>query len=100
MAGEDRARLQWVKSLPCLAPKAPAGCSDVTEAHHAGPRGMGQKAQDQTAVPLCRDHHRHWHAGSGPFKGWTQEKRRAWTELVMAVVDARWRARREPPAWF
>lgn len=29
----------------------------AVEAHHAGERGLGQKADDRTAIPLCRDHH-------------------------------------------
>ena len=28
-----------------------------TYAHHSGPRGMGQKAPDRTAIPLCWRHH-------------------------------------------
>ena len=100
MAGEDRDRLRWVKTLGCLAPGAPSGCSPVTEAHHAGSRGIGQKAHDHSSVPLCSVHHREFHAAAGPFKGWTQAKRRAWAELVLAVVESRWRARRQAPAWF
>ena len=26
-------------------------------AHHAGIRGLGQKAGDDTAIPLCQEHH-------------------------------------------
>ncbi len=29
----------------------------LVHAHHAGTRGMGQKAPDRTAIPLCRVHH-------------------------------------------
>jgi hypothetical protein len=98
MAGEDPAHLTHVRTLPCCAPGAPTGCDGTIEAHHAGQRAMGQRAHDHTAAPLCRQHHRDWHAGAGPFRGWDREQRRAWASAAVAAVWAR-PARRELPDW-
>lgn len=100
MAGEDRDRCKWVKTLACLAPGAPRGCSPVTEAHHAGRRGVGQKCPDAETVPLCSQHHADWESGWGAFRGWDQEQRRAFTAAALATTETRWQARRELPNWF
>jgi hypothetical protein len=97
MAGEDPAHLGYVRSQPCCAPGAPAGCYGAIEAHHAGERGLGLRAHDHTAVPLCRQHHRDWHAGAGPFRGWNQGQRRAWAVLAVAGVSTT--VRRDLPEW-
>jgi hypothetical protein len=47
-------------------------------------RGLGQKADDHTAVPLCRFHHRCWHDGRGVFVDWSHERRAVW---AMAVIE-------------
>jgi hypothetical protein len=96
MAGEDPTHLEHIRSLPCCAPDAPAGCHGRTEAHHAGQRAMGQRAHDHTAVPLCRQHHQDWHAGAGPFRGWDQMLRRKWAVTAVGAV----RKRRELPDWI
>lgn len=49
----DRKLLAWVRSLPC----AVCGWRGV-ESAHTGPHGIGQKASDDTAIPLCRRDHR------------------------------------------
>jgi hypothetical protein len=36
---------------------------------------MGLKSKDREAMPLCWQHHRAFHDGSGPFDGWTQVER-------------------------
>ena len=46
--------LAYVRARPCCSCGAP-GPSDP---HHAGPRGVGQTADDCSAVPLCRPCHR------------------------------------------
>jgi hypothetical protein len=66
-AGSDVARLDWTRSQPCLlwGPE----CQGRTEAHHAGKNpGVGMKASDDTAVPLCSLHHRQITNHTGPFK--------------------------------
>lgn len=50
----SRAHLQRIKSLPCGLCGAP-GPSD---AHHIREgQGMGQRASDYLAIPLCKDCH-------------------------------------------
>jgi hypothetical protein len=55
------------RSVPKCArgarPDKPGGGATVIEAAHTnalGARGMGQKASDFSAVPLCRGHHREY----------------------------------------
>ena len=84
----------WVKTQPCLlAGVADAGpCSGVTEADHAGDRGMGQKSSDNTCVPLCSEHHLARHACTGFFRGrgklWKREWRHAAIVKMQATYDA------------
>lgn len=61
-----------VKKLPCAA-RLIAGhvCDGETEADHAGPRGVGQKAHDATTIPMCMLGHRQRTDFSGPFRSWT-----------------------------
>jgi hypothetical protein len=47
----DGRYLDWIRSLPCLV------CGRPAEAHHTGPHGLGKKADDSTAIPLCTEHH-------------------------------------------
>lgn len=51
----DLPYLKWIRSRICAVSRKCRGC---IEAHHAGVRGLGQKAGDQTAIPLCVKHHR------------------------------------------
>ena len=49
--------LAWIRTLPCVV----CGSARLVEAAHTnalGPRGLGQKASDFSAVPLCAAHHR------------------------------------------
>jgi hypothetical protein len=57
------------------------------DAHHAGARGLGQRADDRTAIPLCRRHHQAWHDGRGVFLGWTHERRAVWAAVVIAETQ-------------
>jgi len=63
----DTDRMVWIKSQPCCAPLIAARatlpvdfgpCDGVVEADHAGARGLGRKAGDDTCIPLCVRHHR------------------------------------------
>lgn len=73
----------WVKTLPCLlAGLEGAGpCSSVVEADHAGIRGIGQKAPDNTCIPLCSTHHldRGAHTGYFRFSSTGEKRTREWT---------------------
>lgn len=46
--------LAWIRSQPCIV----CGSRWSVEASHTGPRGLGQKSSDFSAIPLCRRHHR------------------------------------------
>jgi hypothetical protein len=96
MAGENRVFLLFVKQLPCLAEGlyVQHPCGGPTEANHAGRRGVGQKAHDETAIPLCTAHHRQWHDHRGPFRDWTAQRRRDWADGRIEETQAKWRAAR------
>lgn len=57
---EDPAHLARVRSLPCIACEIGGTAqTEPTEAHHIRDGvGMGQKAGDHEAIPLCVWHHR------------------------------------------
>ena len=46
--------LAFIRTLPC----AVCGTRRNIEAAHSGPHGLGQKAPDSSAIPLCVKHHR------------------------------------------
>lgn len=63
----DEKALDVVRAMPCCI------CGDPTtvEAHH--PRygtGMGRKADDDKAMPLCGRHHRELHAMGNEREFW------------------------------
>ncbi len=80
----------WVKCQPCLlAGVEEAGpCSGITEADHAGDRGMGQKAPDDTCIPLCSGHHLDRHACTGFFRGRPKPWKREWRHAAIAKTQA------------
>jgi len=86
----DPVYLAWVRTLHCIAPGAPATCRGIIEAHHAGPRGLGQKSADRTAIPICRQHHAAWHDARSPFRGWTKEQRASWAADSIYLTQQRW----------
>jgi len=49
----DRKYLSWLRTQPC----AVCGSFRYIESAHTGARGLGQKADDRLAIPLCRGHH-------------------------------------------
>jgi len=54
----DFAYLAWVKTQQCIVCETRHQLQlGTTYAHHAGPRGIRQKASDRTAIPLCWRHH-------------------------------------------
>ncbi len=60
--GPDRssAYLAWIRTLRCaVCLRAPSEYFQVEAAHTSvlGPRGLGQKSSDFSAIPLCREHH-------------------------------------------
>jgi hypothetical protein len=97
---EDRARLDFVRSLECWVPSRVAGhsnkrswltapCFGRTEACHEGKKpGVGMKCADSETIPLCQKHHGHWTRHSGVFVGWTKEQRREWADDRIAETTA------------
>lgn len=90
----DFDRMEWCKTLPCdlgLWPDPtaytlwPEGsrrligyCDGVTEAHHAGVHGVGQKAPDDTVIPLCQHHHQCLTDRRECFAGWPHGSLKTW----------------------
>ena len=75
----DPSYLDRVRALPCAARGMYRhACTPVIHAHHAGPRGLGQKPADSTAIPLCSLAHTCWHDAKGCFFEWTKAERAAW----------------------
>src|ERR1035441_3388190 len=53
--------LAWIRTLGCAVCSRVSGGATVIEAAHTnvlGPRGLGQKTSDFSAIPLCSGHHR------------------------------------------
>jgi hypothetical protein len=65
---------------------------------------MGQRAHDETAIPLCLVHHHDWHAMAGVFATMKREERREWSLARIAETRDRYdgvadRVRCEAIAW-
>lgn len=95
-AAKDPEYLAWVRQQPCCV--VSCGAYPPSHPHHAGVRGLGQKAPDATAIPLCGTCHRAYHDGKGPFgeTRMTRTERQAWAKheierhraIYMAARDA------------
>lgn len=80
----DRAYMAWIRRQPCCAREtATTPCQGRVEADHAGRRGIGQKADDRTCIPLCRNHHRERTDFSGTFRYHDHESMRAWLAIMV-----------------
>ena len=78
MAGEDKSYIRWVGSGMCCLPS----CGQMSGPPHH-PRhnvGMGQRAHDHRAVPLCMEHHED--AQQYRLAGMTKEKMREFLDEV------------------
>lgn len=51
---KDATYLAFIRKFPCVA----CGATRWIEAAHTGPRGLGQKADDSAALPICANCHR------------------------------------------
>jgi hypothetical protein len=91
MAGEDRDYADWLRAQPCCAPCWPQHPSG--EIHHARHDvGMGLRAHDHRAVPICRKHHTDLHGLSGPFRGWNRDGIRSFLDDEIARLRLRYLA--------
>lgn len=70
----DLVYLAKVREMACAA------CDGrPAEPHHPKDGlGMGVKAPDRDAFPLCAECHRSFHLGVGRFAGWTREQKKVW----------------------
>jgi hypothetical protein len=90
VAGEDPAYKQFVEGLHCCAPCA-GGCVSRSRAHHhTQRRGIGTRAHDRDAMPLCLVHHDDFHRGIGPFRDWSLQKRRDWQDEMVLETQRAW----------
>lgn len=93
--------LQWLRGRPCyLAGHRAGGCGDqgrrspVESAHvnHGGGGGMGEKAADRHAIPLCQRHHDEQHGKIGAFSqrgGWPTFQIKYGFNAVQVAEDPR-----------
>jgi hypothetical protein len=53
---------------------------------------MGNKAPDDTVIPLCDGHHDAYHDGGEPFDSWGKASIREWAQAEIAKARAAWDA--------
>jgi hypothetical protein len=89
----DAAYLDFIRTLPCCVCRAgEISQYSITEAAHTGVRGLGQKASDTEAIPLCAEHHRegpyaHHRIGVRFFEFWGLSR-----EALIAEYQERYQA--------
>lgn len=72
-----------VMAMPPITP-----CTGHVQADHAGKRPYGQKAPDDTCIPLCKHHHGERTDYRGTFHWWDGADMRAWCEWAIARTRA------------
>lgn len=81
---EDRAYLNWVKTLPCC------GCGDHSDdphhIHSRGFKGMGTKVPDYMTMPLCRICHDELHRGVTDWEARNGEQIKHVTMTLMRAI--------------
>ena len=73
----DPQYLADVRRLPCCVGM---DCWGQVEADHAGQRPVGRKADDDTAIPMCRRHHQDRTDARGIFYGLQAGEMRRWCQ--------------------
>lgn len=102
----DFDRMGWIRAQSCAvgliqgaelwSGRVPHGrCDGPVEAHHAGTRGTGQKAPDDTCIPLCQHHHRCITDRAGPFADWPRGAVKAWELAMVEIYRLRYAEQRE-----
>ena len=76
MAREDPAYLEWLREQPCCA----CGKWGWSTPHHKTGAGMGKRAHDHEAMPLCVGCHKDLHEFSGRFALMGQLSRADWQD--------------------
>lgn len=88
--GRSPQYLAYIRLQPCV------GCVHGTpiEAHHFGPRGVGQKADDLHAVPLCVRCHAYFHShGTLPDLTRVETERDFYAAQCLLLVAWHWLTR-------
>ncbi len=86
----DEAYLDAVRALPCYV----CGWEAPSDPDHQGEHPYGRKANDDTAVPMCRPCHSKRTDGYIPFlgEGWIRVNKgsmRAWCDVAIAATRAK-----------
>jgi hypothetical protein len=55
--------------------------------------GASLRSEDAGAIALCVMHHHNLHTLSGPFRGWTKARRKAWEAQRVAHFRELWERR-------
>jgi len=84
VAREDRPYLEWVGSQPCAVCGRPSGPPHYPR-HDVG---MGQRAHDRRAIPLCHLHHEDAQQYRGVFREMGKEGMREWMDLQAMRLEA------------
>lgn len=71
-----------------LSTRLPTCCEGHVQADHAGVRGLGQKADDSTCIPLCRKHHRERTDYAETFYDWDGADMRVWCDWAIEKTRA------------
>jgi hypothetical protein len=76
----DRAFTAWIHTQPCvgLRLRGHRCIGRIEQSHERNMTGLGLKASDLRSVPMCGSLHRNWEGHTGPFAGWSKERRRVW----------------------
>lgn len=75
----------------------PDACDGAIEAHHAGKRGMGQKSDDDTCLPLCSHHHHLRTNHLEVFSNWYPGTLRSWEDFLIDRYRSAWRRGESSP---
>jgi hypothetical protein len=103
----DMDYMGWARRQPCVVraldpfafavtakelgiPLRATCCSGHVEADHMGARGLGQKADDRTCVPMCSNHHRERTDHTGTFRPLKRDELRAWRAAAIEHTQAAW----------
>ena len=81
--------MAWVREQRCAAHDL-GPCQGWVEADHAGRRGMRQKADDRTCIPLCQGHHAQRDSFAGPFRTWDQARMRSWLAGMVTLYQTKY----------
>jgi len=89
--------LAWLRTLPCVCCGGPGGVAHHQHGEKGTMKGMGLRAPDSTAVPLCERCHNGWHA-MGHFSGRTRGESVELMQRARSTLRAAWeRHRRRRP---